>query len=130
MNWTELMIELKKTCPDSYGVIHSEANAVYKRINGKDVRASADYDLICFVFTGKYKGKYKTTVRVRYDSRFSASIELMENRIYEYPITGETENFVQQIDQYAPLSIKNNPGTMAEIKEIYDWTFSAYRSAL
>ncbi len=130
MDWEELMIELERTCPDSYGVIHLEANAVYKRINGKDVRVSADCDSFSFVFTGKYKGKYNTTVRVWYDSRVSASIELMKNRIFEYPITRETGNFVQQIDPYAPLSIKNNPGIMAEIKEIYDWTFSAYRSAL
>lgn len=130
MNWTELMIELKKTCPDSFGVTHSESNAVYKQVDGEEVRASADYDLISFVFTRKYKGKYKTTVRVWYDSKVSASIELMKNRIFEYPITRETRNFVQQIDPYAPSSIKDNPGIMAEIKEIYDWTFSAYRSAL
>lgn len=130
MNWTELMIELEKTCPDSYGVIHLEANALYKRINGKDVRVSADCDSFSFVFTGKYKGKYNTTVRVWYDSRVTASIELMENSFFEYPITRENENFDQRIDLYAPSSIKNNPGIMAEIKEIYDWTFSAYRSAL
>lgn len=130
MIWADLMKELKRTCPDSFGVTHVEINAVYKRVDGVDVRVSADCDSFSFVFTGKYKGKYNTTVRVWYDSRVTASIELMENRFFEYPITRENENFDQRIDLYAPSSIKNNQGIMAEIKAIYDWTFSAYRSVI
>lgn len=130
MIWADLMKELKRTCPDSFGVTHVEINAVYKRVDGMDVRVSADCDSFSFVFTGKYKGKYNTTVRVWYDSRVTASIELMENRFFEYPITRENENFDQRIDLYAPSSIKNNQGIMAEIKVIYDWTFSAYRSVI
>lgn len=124
------MKELKRTCPDSFGVTHVEINAIYKRVDGVDVRVSADCDSFCFVLTGKYRGKYKTTVRVWYDSRVTASIELMENRVFEYPITREEENFDQRIDLYAPSSMKENPEVRAEIKEIYDWTCKAYRNLI
>ena len=130
MNWIDLMKELERTCPDSFEFTHVEANPVYKRINGKDVRVSVDYDLMFFEFTGKYKDKMKAKVRVWSDFRVTASIELKNNVFFDYPVTNEDEHFEQRLDLYGSPDIKANPGAIAELKEIYDWTFDAYRNLI
>lgn len=127
MNWIDLMMELGRTSPDTFVFTHIEANPVYKRIAGKDVRVSVDFDTMIFEFTGKYKDKMKARVRVWSDFRVTASIELKNKVFFDYPVTNEDEHFEQRLELYGSPIIKDNPIAIAELKEIYDWTFDAYR---
>ena len=128
MDWHDLKMELDRTSPDTFELTHVEANPDYDRINGKLVRLSVVFDAIIFEFTGKYKDKYKAIVRVWSDSRVTASIELKGNGIFEYPVTKEDEHFEKRLNIYGTPDMKNNPAIKAELKEIYDWTFKAYRN--
>lgn len=130
MTWFDLMTELEKTSPDTFGLTHVEVNPNYKRIDGRVVRVSVDNDSFIFEFTGKYKSKYKTTVRIWSNSRVTASIELENNTYFDYPITNEDEHFDNRMDLYGPSAVKNNLAARTEIKEIYDWTFNAYHNLL
>lgn len=127
MTWIDLYSELEKSCPDSFEMIHVEAGSQYKWIDGKDVRIYADYDAIVFMFTGKFRGKYKATVRLWCDSRVTASIETVDSQFFGYPITLEDEHFEQRWKIYGPHVANNELNVKQEIKEIYDWTFNAYR---
>lgn len=130
MNWIDLMMELVRTCPDSFGFTHVEANPVYKRIGGEDVRVSVDFDTMIFEFTGKYKDKMKARVRLWSDSRVTASIELKNKVFFDYPVTNEDEHFEQRVKLYGSPVIKDDPIAISELKEIYDWTFNAYNNLL
>lgn len=44
MNWTDLMLELCRTSPDTFVITHAEANPTYERIDGRCVRVSVDFD--------------------------------------------------------------------------------------
>lgn len=127
MTWNDLYYELEKTCPDSFEMIHVEAGPKYEWIDGKAVRVYADYDAIVFRFSGKFKGKYKATVRLWYDSRVTASIETADKQFFEYPVTLEDEHFEQRWKIYGPHVSGNAQNVKPEIKEIYDWTFNSYR---
>ncbi len=124
------MMELGRTCPDSFGFTHVEANPVYKRIDGEDVRVSVDLDTLIFEFTGKYKDKMEVRVRLRSDSRVTVSIELKNKVFFDYPVSKEDEHFEQRFELYGSPVIKDDPIAIAELKEIYDWTFKAYRNLL
>lgn len=128
MTWFDLYTELGKSCPDSFEMTHVEAGPIYKWIEGKDVRVSVDYDAIIFKFTGKFGGKYKATVRLWFDSRVTASIETADRQFFEYPVTLEDEHFEQRWKIYGPHVTNDDSSVKSEIKEIYDWTFNAYRS--
>ncbi len=121
------MAELCKTSPDTFNMTHIEARPVYDRINGELVRLSFAFDTIIFEYTGKYKNKYKANVRVWSNSRVTTSIEMNNNGVFEYPVTKEDEHFDERLNICGPSEVKNNPALRAEIKEIYDWTFNAYR---
>ena len=122
------MMELSRTSPDTFGITHIEAGPVYKRIEGKDVRVSVDFDTIIFEFTGKYKDKFKTKIRIWSDSRVTASIEFRKQVSFDYSLTKEDEHFEQRMELYGSPDIKVDPIAIAEIKEIYDWTFKAFHS--
>lgn len=130
MNWIDLMMELCRTCPDTFRFTHVEANPVYERINGEVVRVSFDFDTMIFEFTGKYKDKMKARVRVWSDSRVTASIELKNQVFFDYPVTQKDEHFEKRVELYGSPAIKDNPIAIAELKEIYDWTFDAYRNLI
>lgn len=130
MNWIDLMMELGRTCPDSFGFTHVEANPVYKRIDGEVVRVSVDFDTMIFEFTGKYKDKMEVRVRYWSDSRVTVSIELKNKVFLNYPVTNEDEHFEQRLELYGSPVIKDDLIVIAELKEIYDWTFKAYRNIL
>ena len=127
MNWTVFLKKLKTSSPDSCDIIHVEVNPKYESINGSEVGLPVEYDAYIFDFNGKYKDKYKTTVRIWADSRVTASITFEGNASFEYPISGEDEQFDSRFNLYGPEFIKKNPTLKAELKEIYEWTFCAYR---
>lgn len=128
MNWIDLMKELGRTSPDTFGTTHVEANPTYERIGGRDVRVSVDFDTIIFEFTGKYKDRIKVRVRVWSDSRVTASVELKNKGFFDYPVTKEDEHFEQRIQLCGLPDVKANPIAIAELKELYDWTINAYRN--
>ena len=128
LNWYDLYDVLHRSSLDTYEFYHIEANPHYDILNGQTLRLSVDFDAVVFDYTGKYKGKYKVTVRVWRDSRVTATIEIKENGCFEYPITSEDEHFDERVNVYGPQVLRDNPKIKADVKEIYDWTFYAYRS--
>ena len=126
--WLDLYDILRKSSPDTFEFNHIEANPHYDELNGKVVRLSVDFDTLVFDYTGKYKDKYRVTVRIWSDSHVTAIIEINDSDHFDYPITSEDEHFEERVEAYGPQILKNDSKVKAEVKEIYDWTFSAYRS--
>ena len=128
LNWHVLYDVLRRSSLDTYDFFHIEANPHYDEVNGQVVRLSVDFDAVVFDYTGKFKDKYKVTVRVWSDSHVTATIEIKDNRYFDYPITSEDEHFDERVNLYGPQVLKDDPKAKADVKEIYDWTFNAYRS--
>ena len=128
LNWFDLFDTLRKNSPDTFDFYHIEANPHYYEENGQMVRLFVDYDAVVFDFTGKYKDKYKVTVRAWDDSHVTATIEIKNDGCFEYPITSDDEHFDNRVDVYGLQSLRSNLKLKAEVKEIYDWTFAAYKS--
>lgn len=129
LNWHDLYDILRRSSLDNYTFYHIEANPHYNVINGWE-RMSVDYDALVFDYTGKYKDRYKVTIRVWSDSHVTATIEIKDSGHFDYPITSVNEHFEERVKVYGPIILKNDSKVKAEVKEIYDWTFSAYRSLL
>lgn len=130
MNWQDLLKELKKQYPDNFDIMRVEVNAVYKEVDGREVRLDCDYDAIIVDFTGKYHNKYKPTIRIWKDSRVNATIEVLGTGGFSFPVTGHDEHLNERISIIPGLaSIFNDSNSMAELKEIYDWIFYSYTNA-
>lgn len=128
LNWHDLYDVLRRSSLDTFELYHIEANPQYNVVNGQLIKLSVDFDAVVFDYTGKYKDKYKVTVRVWSDSHVTATIEINKSGSFGYPITSEDEHFEERVGVYGPQVLKDDPKVKAEVKEIYDWTFSAYRS--
>lgn len=128
LNWYDLYDILRKSSPDTFDFYHNEANQHYDEINGKSIIPSVVFDAVIFDFSGKFIDKYKVTVRVWSDSRVTATIEIKNNGVFEYPITSNDEHFDDRVFLYGPQVMRDDPTVKADVKEIYDWTFNAYRS--
>ena len=128
LNWHDLYDVLRRSSLDTFDFFHIEANPLYDEVNGQVLRLSVDFDAIVFDFTGKYKDKYKVTVRVWNDSHVTATIEIKKSSYFEYPITSEDEHFDERVIAYGPQVLRDDQEVKADVKEIYDWTFRAYRS--
>ena len=128
LNWYDLYDVLRRSSLDHFDFNHIEANPHYDVVNGRSVRLFVDFDALVFDYTGKYKDKYKVAVRIWRDSHVTAIIEIKDSGYFEYPITSEDEHFEERIKVYGPQILKDDPKVKAEAKEIYDWTFSAYKS--
>lgn len=128
LNWHDLYNVLFRSSIDTFDFFHIEANPHYDEVNGQVVRLSVDFDAVVFDFTGRYKDKYKVTVRACSDSRVSATIEIKDNGYFEYPITSQDEHFEDRVKICGPQILRDNFTVKAEVKQIYDWTFNAYRS--
>lgn len=126
MNWLDLSSELLKECPDVFENYHIKSSDYYEDIEGQLRKVYDDYDAIVFDFKGKYNNKYKVTVRVWSDFHVTATIEIKDRGYFEYPITSEDEHFDEIVNVSGPQILKNDPMVKSEVKEIYDWTFSAY----
>ena len=126
--WLDLFEELRRTCPDKYEHYYINAGPRDNTFKEKNVALDEDFNSIIFTFTDKFKDKYRVTVRAFVNNSVNVTVEIKGNGNFEYPVTYEDELFDKRLDFYGPSDVKGNPSVRTELKEIYDWTFNAYRN--
>lgn len=128
--WLDLFEELRRTCPDKYEHYYVEAGPRDNTFKEKNVALDEDFNSIIFNFTDKFKDKYKATIRVLRDKSVNVTVEIKGKGFFEYPVTNDDEHFDMRMDLYGSTIIKDNILAKTELKEIYDWTFNAYRNVI
>ena len=127
ISWEKLLSELRKESPDEFDFIHIQAGPYY-RVNDWKKTIMVEHDAIVICFMGKYKDKYKPTVRICNDSRVDATIEIDKTKHFEFPVALDEENFDERLRFYRELKdYQDDPIAKAELKGIYDWIFNSYR---
>lgn len=129
MTWKDMLDRLRVGSHEAFDYIRVEVNATYKEVDGKEIRVDFDYDALIIEFAGEFHGRYKPTVRIYKDSRVNATIEAYGYGYFSFLVTDPGEHFEQRLKitpGFAEYVL--NQKLVDELRGIYEWIVSAYRS--
>ena len=128
MTWKDMINCLKAESPEAFDYSRVEVNALYKEVDGREIRVDFDYDALIIEFAGEYHGKYKPTVRIFKDSRVNATIEVCGYGCFSFPVIDQDEHFEQRL-RITPgfAEFMQDPQLVNEFWGVCEWIVSAYR---
>lgn len=130
MTWKDMINQLRANSPEAFDYSRVEVNALYKVIDGSEVRIDFDYDALIIEFSGEYRGRYKPIVRMYKDSRVNATVEVYGYGSFSFPVTEKDDYFEKRL-RITPgfAEFAQDPQLVDEFRGIYEWIVSAYRSS-